>query len=94
MKKEIIILDSESIFRNYVIVHLEEVHKIVVFEDILDKTIYFYCFMRTGNIIATKVHSFNNYSSFQEIYTTLAKQSNLQYLLSKNNILTIKPKEE
>ena len=94
MEKKIIILDSESNFRNYIIVYLKEVHKIIVFEDIIEKTIYFYCFTKDGYIITTKVLSLNNFSSFQKSYKTFANQSNLQYFFSKNNVLTIKSKEE
>ena len=64
MKLNTHILSSELEFRNYIQKDIENIIKIIIFEDILDKTIFFYCFMNNNTIIATKESTLNNFSSY------------------------------
>ena len=68
------ILNSELEFRDYLIENINYINKIIVFEDILDHVIFFYCFMENNTIIATKELELNNFSYYAKVYKYLAKK--------------------
>ena len=74
MKLNTHILSSELEFRNYIQKDIENIIKIIIFEDILDKTIFFYCFMNNNTIIATKESTLNNFSSYVKLYKDLTNK--------------------
>ena len=88
-----IIFNSELEFRNYVILNSKRISSIIVFEDLLDCTIFFYCFFQEGLIVATKEHSENNFSTYRKIYQQLKAELNLRnepYLNQQNVIKLIR----
>lgn len=76
MELKTIIFNSELEFRKYVILNSNQASRIIVFEDVLDNTIFFYCFIKEDLIVSAKERSANNFSTYREIYSNLA--SNLQ----------------
>ena len=90
MVKDVIILNSESEFRNCVNSNLENVSQIFVFEDILDKIIFFYCFTKNDMIYATKEPSKNNFKTYSRFYKRLSKKLHLQIFLSYKQLISIK----
>lgn len=69
-----IILNSELVFRNYIIRRVEFIDKIIIFGDTLDNNIFFYCFMHDGTIIATKELELNRFSYYVNVYNFLVKE--------------------
>ena len=72
----ITILGSENELRAYVLSNAQNICQIIVFEDILDKTIFFYCFKTDNSIVATKEFFYKNFSFYKRCYKKLAKQIN------------------
>lgn len=86
----IIILSSEKELRDYVISNHQNIYQIIVFEDILDHTIFFYCFKENNSlIVATKEFFYKDFSFYKNSYEKLAKQINFSvsnYKQQKNAI--------
>lgn len=74
MELKTIILHSEYEFRNFVISSSQDISHIIIFEDTLDCTNFFYCFDKNGSIIATKELIYADFSHIKEIYTQVAKK--------------------
>ena len=73
MNLKTIILNSELVFRNYIVRRIEFIDKIIIFGDTLDNIIFFYCFMDDGTIIATKELELSRFSYYVDVYNFLAK---------------------
>ena len=82
MELKTIIFNSELEFREYVIQNSKRISHIIVFEDFLDHTIFFYCFLEGSLIVATKEQSANNFSTYKKIYQQLATE--LELLINSN----------
>ena len=89
MNFKTIIFNSELEFRKYVIQHSKDIQRIVVFEDIPDNTIFFYCFMQKKTITATKESSSKNFFSYLTIYEQLAFKLQLHVISYKHKELEI-----
>lgn len=72
------ILNSELAFREYVTLNIQNISKVIIFEDTLDETIYFYCFT-IDSIIATKEPNSKNFDFYTTIYEQINKN---QYTIS------------
>ena len=77
MEVKTIILDSELEFRDYVVHYSRDIKLIVIFEDILDYTIFFYCFTKKGDIVASKEPSRINFLKVKNNYIQLANKLNI-----------------
>ena len=88
MEFKTIIFNSELELRDYVIRHSKGICQIVLFEDILDSTIFFYWFYKERLIIAAKESSQKNFSSFLEKYNRLASEHNFNISSSFNQMLS------
>ena len=84
------IFNSEIEFRKYVILNSDNVSQIIIFEDILDSTIFFYCFTKNSFIVATKEHTKKGIYFDGEIYQRVAKILKFEFAINLNNPLTIK----
>ena len=74
MEFESIIFKSELEFRNYVVQNIKDISKIIVFEDILENNLYFYCFINESIIVGTKEQSIKRFDFYKEIYQSLTKE--------------------
>lgn len=74
MEYKMTVLNSESIFRNYVTLNIQDISKIIIFKDILERKNYFYCFNKNGLIIATTSSGYQKFSVIRKIYKRLAKR--------------------
>lgn len=83
MKLNTHILSSELEFRNYIQKDIENIIKIIIFEDILDRTIFFYCFMNNNTIIATKESSLNNFNFYLKLYKNITNKYKFQHITNK-----------
>ena len=84
MKYEITILISEENFREYAISNFKDIYQIIIFEDILDHVIFFYCFKKKKTIIAAKEFFYDNFYFYKNYYKKLAKQINFSVSNYKN----------
>lgn len=87
------IFNSELEFRNYIILNIEDVDKIWIFEDDLDHMIFFYCFLLDGSFIATKELSTNNFDSYKKVYKKLMKLLKLHIIQEHNHSKILKLKK-
>ena len=78
MYQKVIIFRSELVFRKFVILNLDQITQVLVFEDVLDQTIFFYCFYHKELLAATKEISSNNFEKYKEKYIKLAKNLNFR----------------
>lgn len=85
-----IIFDSEIKFRKYLIKNSEDIISIILFEDKLDNTIFFYCFMNNNLILASKNSSINNFEYYLEIYMKLIVKLNLYIEYNTKNPKVLK----
>lgn len=89
MGSEMTILNSEKDFRNYIILNFRNISRIVIVDDYLSHTIFFYCFNKVGSIVATKEFIHNNFSYYKKLYKRLSKKINFKCVESKNQLYTI-----
>ena len=89
MEFKTITLNSEYEFRNYVISNTQNISKIIIFEDNLENIIYFYCFYKNGNIIATKELNHIDFFHIKETYKDLATDFSFSFSKYKNQQSTI-----
>ena len=69
-----IVFDSEVEFRECVIQHLNDIYKIIIFEDVPDKIIFFYCFAKKGLILSAKEPSIKKFCLYKKRYYLLAEK--------------------
>lgn len=84
MELKTIIFNSELEFRNYVILNSKDIFHILIFEDVLDCTIFFYCFTKTYWLVATKEPSSKGFSTYEDIYTDLSKENGFKIVAIYN----------
>lgn len=90
MEVKTIILNSEQEFRNQVILHPHVISQIIVFEDVLDQTIFFYCFTQNGFIYTCKEPSTKKFHFYKKMYKQLAKKMNLHVFPNSSQIISAK----
>lgn len=74
MDYKITVLNSESVFRNYVTSNVQNISQIIIFKDILEHTNYFYCFNKNGTIVAATSSGYQKFSVTRRIYKRFAKR--------------------
>ncbi|MBR3132483.1 MAG: hypothetical protein IKG42_00115 [Clostridia bacterium] len=89
MKQKTKILSSERDFRNYINSNKSSIKQILVFEDLLYKTIFFYCFCKDNLIVATKEYNNRNFSFYLKKYEKIAKKYNFS-MSTLGNVVSIK----
>ena len=89
MEFECIIFNSELEFRKYVIQHVKNIQRVLVFEDELDQMIFFYCFTKGHIYVSTKELSIKDFSSFKETYSHLASELHLNIGIYHNDVDTL-----
>jgi hypothetical protein len=77
MNQKMIILSSELEFRNCVDSNLNLIYQLLVFEDTLASTIYFYCYTQNHIVFATKERLNNNFKTYKKYYKRIAKKLKL-----------------
>lgn len=90
MEIQTIILNSELELRKYVTLHPNAITQIIVFEDALDQTIFFYCFTKIGLIYACKEPSAKKFRYYKKIYKKLAKKINLHIFPNSSQIISVR----
>ena len=85
-----IIFNSEPEFRKYITLNAKDIAQIFVFEDELDRVIFFYCLTKNHLIVATKEPSSKNFFPYKEIYEKLAEKFNLKATPIPNQAYAIK----
>jgi len=88
MELKTIILNSEVELRDYVAKSSHNITQIIVFEDALDNTIFFYCFTKNGLIYACKEPSAKKFRYYKKIYKQLAKKLNLHIFPNSSQIIS------
>ena len=94
MEKELVIFDSEMKFRSCVTSHPENVFRIIIFEDILEHVIFFYCVGFENLIYAAKDFDYKHFSSFVQTYIEFAKQFNLYFTSETHHLIISKEEQE
>lgn len=94
MEPTTIIFDSESKFRDYVTSNLQNINQILVFEDVLEHTVFFYCCLQNHIILASKESVYKSFSSFKKIYKKLAHKSNLYIFHNTDALISIRLNEK
>ncbi|MBR3153070.1 MAG: hypothetical protein IKF52_05695 [Clostridia bacterium] len=89
MKKQNEILKTEKEFRKFINLNKSSIKQILIFEDLLDHTIFFYCFTKDNLIIATKEHHYTNFLFYLKKYTKIAKKLNFS-VSTLSNITSMK----
>ena len=90
MKCKMTILNSEKELRKYVISKHSDIYQIIVFEDILDHVIFFYCFNKNNSIVATKEFFYEDFSFYKKSYEKLAKEIDFSASNYKNQLNAIR----
>lgn len=85
-----IIFDSEVKFRKYLIKNSENISNIIIFEDSLDNTIFFYSFTTNNLILASKNSLNNNFEYYLKIYKKIITKLNLNIEYETKNPKVLK----
>lgn len=85
-----IIFDSEVKFRKYLIKNSENISNIIIFEDSLDNTIFFYSFTTNNLILASKNSLNNNFEYYLKIYKKIITKLNLNIEYNSKNPKVLK----
>ena len=80
MNYEMTIFNSEKDFRKYVIQNRNNISQIIVFEDILDHVVFFYCFNQNKILTTAKETKYKDFSTYYKIYSLLSKKFNLNVI--------------
>ena len=89
MEYKMTVLNSESIFRNYVNSNIQNISQIIIFKDILECKNYFYCFNKNGSIVVTTSSGYQKFSVIRKIYKRLAKRIGFSLSNYPDQTLTI-----
>ena len=87
---KMIILSSESEFREKLNSNLRTISKIMVFEDALDRKIYFYCYTHDDIVYATKESSEKNFKKFKKYYKYLSKKLHFRIFPNSKYLISMK----
>ena len=90
MEMQTIVLNSEYVFRNYVLANLKKICEIVVFEDSLDHAIFFYCFTEDEIIVSSKELNNLNFNYFKNIYINITAKKSFSVISHTTKELFIK----
>lgn len=85
-----IIFDSELKFRKYLIKNSSNIIYVILLEDKLDNTIFFYSLTKDNYIIASKHSSITDFDYFYKIYQKLMKKLELNIEYTSNNPKSLK----
>lgn len=85
-----IIFDSELKFRKYLIKNSSNIIYVILLEDKLDNTIFFYSLTKDNYIIASKELLSDNYDYYSKIYIKLVNKLNLDIEYTTNNPKSLK----
>lgn len=89
MKPSSIIFDSELDFRNFLIENSKDIKNIIIYEDNLDKYIYFYSFTINNLLLATKEPITNDFYYYSEIYENLIEKLKISINSNKTKVLKL-----
>lgn len=85
-----IIFDSELKFRKYLIKNSSNIIYVILLEDKLDNTIFFYSLTKDNYIIASKELLSDNYDYYSKIYIKLVNKLNLDIEYTTKNPKSLK----
>lgn len=85
-----IIFDSELKFRKYLIKNSSNIIYVILVEDKLDSTIFFYSLTKDNYIIASKELLSDNYDYYSKIYKKLVNKLNLDIEYTSNKPKSLK----
>ena len=77
MKLNSIVYKSEIDFRNFVLHNINNIDKLYVFEDVLDKIIFFYCITKNNYYVSSKVES-SSFNIYKRIYEEINNKLGLK----------------
>ena len=90
MELQTIVLNSEYVFRNYVISNLRNIYEIIIFEDSLDNVIFFYILTKDGFIIAAKDKDIKKFYFFKKLYIQITINNYISIITRNNKEIFIK----